>query len=73
MNLRKDHSHHVLIVCNPIGRVACCAFLVTVFLLVEVPNDILCSGECLGSRIREGRSELRYALRIAKFRESIVC
>ena len=33
-------------------------------------NCILCSGECLGSSSDEGRSELRYALWTAEFRES---
>ena len=38
--------------------------------MFHVLNLITCSGECLGSRSEEGRSELRYAPWSAEFRET---
>ena len=79
MNLRKDHSHasnFIMIFLKSRSRMRCKFFtphFPTLYKTFRRSRYLLrsCSGECLGSSSDEERSELRYSIWIAEFRELV--
>ena len=74
MNLRKDHSHRTSPLPNlptlPSWRLRLSPWLLLVHIELLHGNLATSRDGCLSSIDIEERSEVRYALRIAEFRES---